>query len=79
MLAEGATWRHEQTARITLQGAWFTAMLTKQEKMPTLQRFMAKCFPKVRGPQTRETVREGVLAWAAEAGLKVTRHAKPVI
>jgi len=71
-------WRLEQEQRISVRQAWHVAALIGWSKVPKLKSFMKQWFPEKRKRQPAEQVRAAVLEWASGAGLKVTRHERPV-
>lgn len=54
------------------------AAYSRQKKLPKLEAVLRPAR-KVRRYQDPDLMREGILAWAAAAGLKVERHQKPVV
>lgn len=73
----GAQWRQEQAARLSVREAWVTAALMRQEKLPRLETLIGEAET-TRGA-TPEQIRASLLDWAKATGLKVERHAVPVI
>jgi len=79
----GSQWRMEQQARLIVMGASLTAKL---HRLPTRQfrsaiQSLQNALKKTERtePQDPETQRALILDWAAEMGLKVERHERPVI
>lgn len=48
------------------------AALTRQKRLPKLDKLLRDAAP--RTPQTTETVRQNVIAWAAGLGLEIHRR-----
>jgi hypothetical protein len=79
-LVDARSWRDQQTARTTLQGAWYMAALGRQDKMPDLRRFMRNCFPP---PQDSPEMLEEWRQWAKRSkkkyGVRYKKHKRPVV
>jgi hypothetical protein len=74
---EGALWRQEQAARLSLREAWYMAALTRTpDRLPSLQSLLGDSGP--HAPQTPEEVQLNVRSWAAAAGLKLHPRAEAV-
>lgn len=65
-----------QAARRALTQAWQTAAFVRTDKMPPLNRLLAKID---RRKQTPEQERARWLDWARSRGFKVEHHDQPVL
>jgi hypothetical protein len=75
---EGALWRQEESARLSLREAWYMAALTRTpDRLPSLKSLLSDSTE--RAQQTPDEVRLNVMAWAAATGLKLHRRAESVI
>ena len=80
VVIEGARWRQEHAERLVLMEAWHTAVLTRMDwkKFPKkLSDFLKSMERKKR--QSQEELRAALLIFAANHGLTITRHERPVM
>jgi hypothetical protein len=78
----GALWRQRQAIQLSRRAAWHTAMLTRvaAADFPDLDEFApSEGAASARMATTPEAVEALMRDWAAERGLKVERHERPVI
>ena len=77
IVIEGAMWRQEQAARLSLREAWFMAALTRLEQLMSIEELLGDESAKPeRAPVLQ---RQAWIDWAIERGFKVVRHERPVI
>ena len=81
MRMRGAQWQQEQQTRLAMMGASLTAKLHRlpaREFRSAIRNIQAALKPRPER-QDPETQRALLLDWAAQMGLKVEHHERPVI
>lgn len=58
---EATVWREEQTHKLALTAAWFSAALSRQKRMPGLRQFLLSTFPSQVGRKEDEKRRRDFL------------------
>lgn len=80
IVIEAEMWRLQREARRELAHAWQAAAFQRAEKLPSLQTMMGRFDKAAKRQEERgPSVRDVLLEFARNNGLKVTRHAKPVM